>query len=290
MRKGLFFRILAALMALGLLFAGLPALAESDGEWMNVLLLGCDSYTTNDRQRTDSMIILSVNQAAGRVKLTSLMRDTWIPVPGKKSSRKLTELCFVGGPELTMRAVKESFGVDVDKYMLISMAGVAEVIDLVGGIEIDVTEAERKALNKGLFDLSSLSGMEKLQESGEKVHLNGNQATAFARIRKIDSDYVRTGRQRTVLLAVADKLKGGADPATLLTITTTLLKYVETNLSLTDIMGLATLGLSVDLSGVEEFRVPVDGTYESGMYQGFWSIRPNFTKNAALLHSFIYEE
>ena len=290
MRKGLFFRILAALTVLGLLCTCLPAVAETEGDWMNVLLLGCDSYTTNDRQRTDSMIILSVNHATNRVKMTSLMRDTWIPVPGKNSSRKLTELCFVGGPELTMRAVNESFGMNIEKYMLISMAGVAEVIDLVGGIEIDVTDAERKALNKGLFDLSSLSGMEQLQESGENVHLNGNQATAFARIRKIDSDYVRTGRQRTVLLAVADKLKGGADPATLLAIITSLLKYVETNLSLTDIMGLANLGLSVDLNGVEEFRVPMDGTYESGMYNGYWSIRPNFARNAEALHSFIYDK
>ena len=106
------------------------------------------------------------------------------------------------------------------------MQGIAEIIDLIGGLDLDVTEAERKALNKGLFDLSSLSGMEQLEESGEGVHLNGNQATAFARIRKIDSDYVRTERQRTVLLAVADKIKNGASAGTLLTVVTTLMSYV----------------------------------------------------------------
>ena len=264
---------------------------ETEGlsdEWWNVLLLGCDSYTKNDYQRTDSMIIVSINAAKGQVKLTSLMRDTWIPVPGSKNHRKLTELCAVGGPELTIRAINESFGMNISDYALISMEGMAEIIDLIGGLDLDVTEEERKALNKGLFDLSPLSGMEPLEQSGEGVHLNGNQATAFARIRKIDSDYVRTERQRTVLLAIADKIKNGASAGTLLTIVTTLMGYVDTNLSLTEIMTIASVGMKLDLSTVEQYRVPVDGTFDSGTFNGVWCIKPNFEKNTDLLHSFIY--
>lgn len=264
---------------------------ETEGlsdEWWNVLLLGCDSYTKNDYQRTDSMIIVSINAAKGQVKLTSLMRDTWIPVPGSKNHRKLTELCAVGGPELTIRAINESFGMNISDYALISMEGMAEIIDLIGGLDLDVTEEERKALNKGLFDLSPLSGMEPLEQSGEGVHLNGNQATAFARIRKIDSDYVRTERQRTVLLAIADKIKNDASAGTLLTIVTTLMGYVDTNLSLTEIMTIASVGMKLDLSTVEQYRVPVDGTFDSGTFNGVWCIKPNFEKNTNLLHSFIY--
>ena len=264
---------------------------ETEGlsdEWWNVLLLGCDSYTKNDYQRTDSMIIVSINAAKGQVKLTSLMRDTWIPVPGSKNHRKLTELCAVGGPELTIRAINESFGMNISDYALISMEGMAEIIDLIGGLDLDVTEEERKALNKGLFDLSPLSGMEQLEQSGEGVHLNGNQATAFARIRKIDSDYVRTERQRTVLLAIADKIKNGASAGTLLTIVTTLMGYVDTNLSLTEIMTIASVGMKLDMNSVEQYRVPVDGTFDSGTFNGVWCIKPNFEKNTDLLHSFIY--
>ena len=266
---------------------------ETEGlsdEWWNVLLLGCDSYTKNDYQRTDSMIIVSINAAKGQVKLTSLMRDTWIPVPGSSGHRKLTELCAVGGPELTIRAINESFGMNISDYALISMEGMAEIIDLIGGLDLDVTEEERKALNKGLFDLSPLSGMEPLEQSGEGVHLNGNQATAFARIRKIDSDYVRTERQRTVLLAIADKIKNGASAGTLLTIVTTLMGYVDTNLSLTEIMTIASVGMKLDMNSVEQYRVPVDGTFDSGTFNGVWCIKPNFEKNTDLLHSFIYED
>jgi len=298
-----FVRLLAAFFALVMLL-GSFALSEgivsqeewdaavaaenNNDSWTNILLLGCDSYTTKEQQRTDSMIILSVNTETSEIKMTSLMRDTWIKVPGKKSSRKLTELCAVGGPELTIRAINENFGMNIDKYALISMAGIAEIIDLLGGLDLDITEAERKALNKGLFDLSGLSGMEKLQESGEGVHLNGNQATAYARIRKIDSDYVRTERQRIVLLAMAEKIKAGTNAITIISVVETLMEYIETNLSLVEIMSLAGIGLSADLSQVQELRLPADGTFKSGTFDGIWCIKPNFEKNARILKEFIY--
>lgn len=284
----------AALILLLTLGMCAPALAgaqlSAEGSWWNILLLGCDSYSKNNHTRSDSMIIVSINRERQQVKMTSLMRDTWIIQPGTSKHRKLTELCAVGGPEMTIQAIEDNFGVEIDDYALISMEGIAEIIDLLGGVDIDVTEAERKALNKGLFDLSSLSGMEKLQESGENVHLNGNQATAFARIRKIDSDYVRTNRQRTVLMAMARKLKDGASAGTLLTIVNVLLNYVETDLSISDILEIGTVGLDMDLSTVEELRLPADGTFESGMYGNVWCIKPNFEKNAALLQEFIYGE
>lgn len=287
-------RLIALLLVCALMLSAF-ACAESQTDdsstsdsWMNILLLGCDSYTTNSYSRSDSMILLSVNTQTYAVKMTSFMRDTWIKVSGQKT-RKLTELCAVGGPELTIQAINENFGTDISKYMLISMDGIAEVIDLLGGLDLDITEAERKALNKGLFDLSGLSGMEKLQESGEKVHLNGNQATAYARIRKIDSDFVRVERQRIVLLAMAEKILSGADASTLMNIVTALMDYVDTNLTFMEIMTLAGMGLKMDLSnGVDEMRLPADGTYEAGTFDNVWCIKPNFEKNAAILKEFIY--
>ena len=260
--------------------------ADKD-DWMNILLLGCDSYSKNTYSRSDSMIVLSVNAKAGQAKMTSLMRDTWIKTSGH-NSRKLTELCAVGGPELTIQALNENFDLDIEKYMLISMEGIAEIIDLLGGLDLTITEAERKALNKGLFDLSGLSGMEQLKESGENVHLNGNQATAYARIRKIDSDYVRVERQRIVLLAMADKILAGTNAAQLLTVVNVLMDYVDTNLTLVEIMSLAKAALSMDLEGIQETRIPADGTYESGTFGDVWCIKPNFEKNKSILHDFIY--
>jgi len=256
--------------------------------WWNILLMGCDSYSKNSYQRSDSMIIVSIHKETCQVKMTSLMRDTWVTVSGRKSGMKLTEACVHGGPELTMRAINENFGTNITEYALVSLEGMADIIDLIGGIELDVTEAERKALNKGLFDLSSRSGMEPLEKSGKGVHLNGNQATAFARIRNIDSDFVRTERQRTVLMTMAKKIIRESNGMELLGLVSVLVDYVDTNLSFTDIMTIAEVGLKSDLSAVEELRLPADGTFDSGTYDGIWCIKPNFKKNAALLQTFIY--
>ena len=262
---------------------------ELSDEWWNILLLGTDNRydIENGYSRTDSMIILSVNLAEKQAKLTSLMRDTWVPIEGH-GHNKLNACTVFGGPQLLMDTVNEQFGLKIDDYVLINITGLAEVIDILGGLDLDVTEAERKALNKGLFDLSSQSGMEQLEQSGEGVHLNGNQAVAFARIRQIDSDYVRTERQRTVLTTIAQTLKDSNSAASIVSAVNALLPYVETNLSVADLMSLGYVGLQLDLGGVEQFRIPADGTFDAGMFNGVWCIKPNFEKNRALLRDFIY--
>ena len=91
-------------------------------------------------------------------------------------------------------------------------------------------------------------------------------------------------------MAMAEKFEANVTPVTLLSIITTLLNYVETNMSLTDITICANAGLQSDLEHIQQLRIPVDGSYESGMYQGYWSIRPDFARNAEALHDFIYGE
>lgn len=257
-------------------------------EWWNILLLGTDNrYEESTYGRTDSMIILSVNTAQKKAKLTSLMRDTWTPIPGHGTA-KLNAASVYGGPELTMRTINENFGMNIKDYALINITGMADIIDILGGVYLDVTEDERKALNKGLFDLSSRSGMEKLEQSGENILLNGNQAVAFSRIRKIDSDYVRTERQRTVLTAIASRLKE-AGVTGIAGVVMNLKDFVETSLGFTDLMTLAYVGLQLDLSAVDQLRLPADGTYKSGTFNGVWCIKPDFSKNAAILRNFLSE-
>lgn len=287
-----FKKYISILLVLCFLISGMSfAFASNESDWWNILLLGCDAYSDGSYTRTDSMIILSLNLVTNEVKMTSLMRDTWIPDPVTGNSRKLTELCAVGkGPSRTITAINNNFGMNIENYVLISMNAIATVIDLLGGVDLDVTEAERKALNKGLFDLSDYSGMEKLKESGENVHLNGNQATAFARIRKIDSDFVRTERQRTVLMKMAEIMKSNLTPQNLIPVIQSLMNYVDTNLTLTDIMTIGSFAMNCDISNVKQFRVPADGTYTSGTFDGIWCIKPNFKKNRTLLHDFIYND
>ena len=282
-------KILALTMAL-ILAVGCAAFAETQSDpWWNILLLGTDNRDDIDGgySRTDSMIILSVNTETAEAKLTSLMRDTWVHIDGHGNA-KLNAACVYGGPQLTMQTINENFDTNLQDYVLINITGLADVIDILGGVEIDITEEERKAINKGLFDLSSRSGMEKVEASGENILLNGNQAVAFARIRMIDSDYKRTERQREVLLKLAGKLKDDVSVLTLASLVTSLMPYVETNLDLADLVSLGTVGLKMDLDSIDQLRLPADGTFESGTFSGVWCIKPNFEKNAALLQEFIY--
>ncbi len=279
-------KLLAILMCIVLLILPCAVAEESEGEWMNILLLGTDNRSEEHHGRTDSMIILSVNTTTKQAKLTSILRDTWVKIEGH-GHNKLNAACVYGGPELTISTINENFDMDISQYVMINIAGLANVIDLLGGVDMDVTEDERKALNKGLFDLSDYSGMEKLEESGENTHMNGNQAVAFARIRKIDSDMRRTERQRRLLTEIASKLAEN-NAATILAVINELMPYVKTNISLVDLISLASFGLQLDMDSVEQFRLPVDGTYDSGTFDGVWCIKPNFEKNAEMLHDFIY--
>ena len=119
---------------------GKTATADESELWWNILLLGGDSRSTDSYDRTDSMIILSVNRKTGEIKMTSIMRDTWVSIPGHKGMAKINAANVYGGPERAVQTVNSSFGTDIEDYVLINMAGMIKVIDAMGGIDLEVTE------------------------------------------------------------------------------------------------------------------------------------------------------
>ncbi len=270
----------------------LPAAAMAEGDWENILFLGCDSRTENGFERSDSMIIVSINRETNQVKLTSIMRDTWVNFPGRSNPNKINAATVFGGPELAMATVNANFGTDIEKYVQINMRHMAQVIDLFGGVDVDVTDGERNLVNAYAPGLAALidgyPAFDPLTGTG-LVHLNGAQAVSYSRIRKIDSDYNRVMRQQEVLLSLAynaqemevDELMERADEV---------LEYIETNLTDDELKELANAALVVEIEDVEQNRIPVDGTFKDGMFGKVWCIKPDFQKNAKLLHEFIYGE
>ena len=260
-------------------------------DWLNILLLGTDSRGSTKYLRTDTMIVLSVNQEKGEAKMTSIMRDTWIQIPGYEG-QKLNAACVYGGPELTMRMINEYFGLNLEYYALVNMKCLVQLVDSLGGIRLDITRAEAGAMNR-LIASDAESGDSNRNFATSKVHsgtqvlLNGKQALAFSRIRKQDSDYARTERQRTVLLTIARGMQGKS-LISLAGIVTGMLQYVETNLSFDEIMTIVNVCMKLDLNNLQQFRVPADGTYQDGMNGGTWRIDADFEANKALLYDFIY--
>ena len=267
--------------------------AARQSEWENILLLGTDSRTSQQHARTDTMVILSINTVTHEIRLASLMRDIWVQVPGHGGA-KLNAACVYGGPELTAQCVEESFGVDIHSYVLVNMQCLAAIVDALGGIRMDISASEAKAINR-LFASDRNAHDENTRFAGDNVSagsqvlLNGKQALAFARIRSLDDDYVRTERQREMLIVIAKQLQQ-QDLLSLAGIVTGLLQYVETDLAIDEIMAVAEACLGADLDGVTELRLPVEGTFQAGTFGGTWCIRPNFEENTRLLRAFIYGE
>ena len=261
------------------------------GDWLNILLLGTDARGSTKYMRTDTMIVLSINSITKQIKLASVMRDIWVQIPGY-GGQKLNAACVYGGPELTLRMINEYFGLNIEKYALVNMQCLVQIVDTLGGIELDVTPAESGAirrLNNSSVGAKDGSGkyVSDAVPSGEQVLLNGKQVLAYSRIRKSDSDYARTSRQRNVLVAIAKKLQN-VSLLRLTSIVTTMLQYVETNLGFNEIMDIAGVCMKTDLNSLAEFRIPADGTYDSGMYGTTWCIKPDFEANKTALHEFIY--
>ena len=262
-------------------------------DWLNILLLGTDSRGTTKYLRTDTMVILSVNEGTGAVKLTSVMRDIWVEIPGHGGS-KLNAACVYGGPELTLQTVNQNFGMDIQSYVEVNMQCLAQIVDALGGIRMDVSDSEAKAINK-LFNDDRNAHDENTYfagdavSAGSQVLLNGKQALAFVRIRSMDNDYMRTDRQRQMLVAVAKDLQQ-KDLLTMGTIVTGMLQYVKTNLDFEAIMAIASVCMGASLDDLPELRLPVEGTYQSGTFNGTWCIKPDFEENARQLRAFIYGE
>ncbi len=173
-------------------------IVESDNV-INILLVGQDRRAGQVRQRSDAMILCTINKENKTLVMTSFLRDTWVTIPNRYDERLNVPYAIRGGGfELLNETLQYNFGVSADYNVEVDFAGFKEVINKVDGVDVELTSAEAKYLNKHY-------GW-KLKEGVN--HMTGSQALAFSRIRALDSDFGRTYRQRTVLTALFNKVKG----------------------------------------------------------------------------------
>ena len=278
-------------MVLTMLLSSIPAMAMEEDQWLNILLLGGDSRSTESYARTDTMIILSVNREESLFKMTSIMRDTWVELKPSQMG-KINAANVYGGPELVMKVINDSFGTDIRDYVMVNMYDLVHIVDLVGGVEIEITESERQYINSYTEDylknVAQYDGDTYLEETG-RVWLNGLHAMAFCRNRYSDNDYQRVMRQQKVLLAMADKMQN-MEVNDLMDVLDQIMVYIQTDMETEEMKDLAFTGLSADIESVGQYRIPADGTFEAGMFGSTWCIKPDFAENTRLLKEFIYGE
>jgi LCP family protein required for cell wall assembly len=254
-----------------------------DDKILNVLLMGVDDYQANDKGRSDSMLMVSLDRRHEKLKMTSFMRDMYVSIPGHQAN-KLTVAYSIGGPALTVQTIENGFGVDIDRYVLISNDSFNKIIDRLGGVTVEITSAEARLINT----YSGESSSKRL--TGGLQHMTGRQAHYYSRIRDIGNDYERTLRQRKVLQAIIDEFKT-SDLGTINGILYDVLPLVTTNMTKNEILSLATNSLTYLNYPTSQNRIPVDGTFDDQSIPGVGSsLVVNFQKNHEKLVEFIYEE
>lgn len=227
---------------------------EQGSHILNIMLVGQDRRSGQGRQRSDTMILVSFNQSQKTITLTSFMRDQFVNIPGYGKT-KLNHSYQYGGMKLLKETLYNHYGINVHGMVEVDFSGFEDIIDLLGGVEIDLTNKEAKKMNKdGGWDLSS------------GVHrLTGEQALLYARLRSIDTDYKRAERQRNVLNSIIEEYKSQS-LTKMLSLLEEILPMVTTNIPKTELTQYAT-SLFPMLSGaqVNTLRIPADGTFSEGM-------------------------
>ena len=255
----------------------------------NILVIGCDSRKKGGVGRSDAMILFSVNEDTEKIHMTSIMRDSYVSIPGKGNNRINAAYAF-GGGKLLLNTIETNFGADVDKYVSFDFYSFVDVVDNIGGIEVEVTEAEIPVLNSYVKELNKLNGREEgtyyVTESGLQ-HLNGTQALGYARIRYVgDGDFERTNRQRIVIAKVFEKSK----TLNLLEINdllNTFLPQVKTNLTQEEILSLMLKALDYLQYDLESHRLPVDDSWKYMRVNGMSVLGIDLEKNQKALQEFI---
>ena len=256
----------------------------------NILLLGIDARSRESlNERSDAMMILTIDEKNGKIKLTSLQRDMLVYLPGKDTPQKINSVNVAGGPALAMRVVNDTFRLNIKNYVVVNMQAMEELIDIVGGVMIDVQPAEVEHINSGVADSNGFNTNKPPSEGIKGAglqKLNGRQAVAYSRIRYIDSDYARMGRQRTVLQAMLLSF-ADANIAKKTNMITEGLGYVSTNFKQSQIMDMGLKTLPILNTEIEQLQIPIEGYFRE--YSGNqWVNLCDYNGMIPLLQEFIW--
>lgn len=254
------------------------AVEPIDPDVVNILVLGVDTWKPGGHGRADLNMIVSIDRKRKTIKLASLLRDTLVPIEGHDWNRLNTAFAF-GGAGLAINTVNDAFGLDIQRYVRLDFFAIRDIIDTVGGVDIKLTDAEITYLRSYGHKVSKGAGVK---------HLDGETALAYSRIRKIDSDFRRTQRQRNVMTAALSQVRGmGVIRA--IELMNKLLPQVKTNINTNSAIGFAREVFAMGGKEMEQLAIPVQGSFEDKKYKGMSVISIDFEKNADALKSFLYD-
>ena len=262
---------------------------QKDPAIKNILLIGSDSRgTEGERQRSDTMILCSVNTNKGTLTLTSLMRDMYVPIP-EFGYNKLNAAYAIGDMLLLDETIQEDFGVDINGNVMVDFEGFIQALTAVGNINIELTQEEADYLNSGGWEDQGAYGNDGTWNLTAGVNsLTPAQSLAYSRIRYIgNSDWERTERQRKVLMAALSKFKR-TNPVTQYRVLANALSTISTDMSDMTLLSLLFRAIMLRSGEVQNYLIPVEGTYYIDYIDGMDVLVPDLEQNSAYLKEYIY--
>ena len=251
-----------------------------EGDMINIMLIGQDRRPGEERARSDSMILVTINQEKNTIQLTSFMRDLYVQIPGYMDNR-LNAAYRYGGTDLMNDTFKVNFGLEIDGNVMVDFDEFTEIIEILGGVTLKISSAEAKYMNNA-SDNHFKEGTN---------YFNAEDALTFTRMRyAAGGDYGRTDRQRRVIMAIAESFRD-ADLVTIFNVIDQVLPHIVTNLTDAQIIEYATKGLTILGNGgsMETLRIPQDDAHYNANIRGMAVLVPNLEACREDLREFIYD-
>ena len=263
---------------------------KDDNKIINIAFFGLDRINRDDASRSDSIMILSIDGKHKKIKISSMMRDTYVEIKDHGKT-KINHAYAYGGPQLAIRTLNENFNLDIRDYVTVDFFILEKIVNAIGGVNLDVKQDQIVQLN-GL--IAGIAIIEKkattpITKSGPQT-LNGLQTVAYSRIRhEAGDDSARTERQRMVLSAMLTKIQTlGVTQFPL--VVSKILPFTETSMNSIDVIKLGTKIITSKTTTLEQERFPLDGYSEGKTMAGVWYLVADMKATVDQIHKFIFED
>ena len=264
-------------------------LSKYDDSITNIALFGIDA-SDGGVGRSDSIMIATIDTHNKKLKLTSIMRDSYVNIDGRGLD-KINHAYAFGKAELAIKTLNENFDLNISEFAAVNFSTLPKIIDKLGGIELDIDSEELKYINEYIADINrvnntSVSGIETIGLQ----HVNGTQAMAYCRIRYTSGgDYKRTERHREVLSKMFEKILL-MSPTSYPSLLNEILPMISTSLDASEIMDLGNEVLKIGSTSLEQERFPLDGYCEGKMIGGIYYLTFDKETTVNQLHDYIFED
>lgn len=264
--------------------------AKQDPQIINIAFFGLDRNYKDEISRSDAIMIMTLDQKHKKIKISSIMRDSYVNIDGHGKT-KINHAYAYGGPSLSVKTINENFDLNIRDYVAVDFYGLIKIIDSLGGLTLNIREDEVYWMNYYIYSMASVENIPPplITASGEQK-LNGMQAVAYTRIRyTAGGDQERTLRQRTVLSMVLNKIKE-TNLVNISNVVTQLLPYTETSMSNGEIVKAFTSVYTFGINNIQQERFPKDGYAQGKTINGTWYFVFDLEATKKQLHDFIFEQ